>query len=145
VLTDAEGEILAALCDVLIPADDYPSASQAGAVEFFDRRLSRSGVRELPLVRGGLAALDATARATGAAFPALPPAAREVLVARVEQGHVPGAIWHAIDAPAFFRHVLARTMQSYYADPRHGGNRDRVSWRMVGLPDPPVRGRHKDG
>ena len=32
-------------------------------------------------------------------------------------------------------------MQGFYGDPRHGGNRDRVSWKMVGLPYPPLRGR----
>jgi gluconate 2-dehydrogenase gamma chain len=32
-------------------------------------------------------------------------------------------------------------MQGFYGDPRHGGNRDRVSWKMLGVPYPPVRGR----
>jgi len=29
----------------------------------------------------------------------------------------------------------------FYGDPRHGGNKDRVSWRMLGVADPPIRGR----
>ena len=41
----------------------------------------------------------------------------------------------------FFDLILAHTRQGFYGDPRHGGNRDRVSWKMVGLPFPPVRGR----
>jgi hypothetical protein len=32
-------------------------------------------------------------------------------------------------------------MMGFYGDPRHGGNKDRVAWRMLGVPDPPVRGR----
>jgi hypothetical protein len=32
-------------------------------------------------------------------------------------------------------------MMSFYGDPRHGGNKDRVSWKMLGVPDPPIRGR----
>ena len=32
-------------------------------------------------------------------------------------------------------------MMGFYGDPRHGGNKDRVSWRMLGVPDPPIRGR----
>jgi len=32
-------------------------------------------------------------------------------------------------------------MQGYYGSPRHGGNRDAISWRMLGLDEPPLRGR----
>ena len=37
--------------------------------------------------------------------------------------------------------VVAHTMQGFYGSPRHGGNREAMSWRMLGVPDPPVRGR----
>lgn len=40
-LTEAEAGTLAALCDGIIPADDFPSASQAGAVIYIDRQLAR--------------------------------------------------------------------------------------------------------
>jgi hypothetical protein len=32
-------------------------------------------------------------------------------------------------------------MAAYYGDPRHGGNRDYASWRMLRVPVAPVRGR----
>ena len=35
-LTDPEARSLALLCDTLIPQDDFPSASQAGVVDFID-------------------------------------------------------------------------------------------------------------
>ena len=35
-LTDSEARSLALLCDTLIPQDDFPSASQAGVVDFID-------------------------------------------------------------------------------------------------------------
>ena len=41
----------------------------------------------------------------------------------------------------FFELILAHTRQGFYGDPRHGGNRNMASWKMVGLPFPPVRGR----
>ena len=41
----------------------------------------------------------------------------------------------------FFDLVRNHTMQGYYGSPRHGGNRDAVSWRMLGLDEPPLRGR----
>ncbi len=41
----------------------------------------------------------------------------------------------------FFDLVRGHTLEGYYGSPRHGGNRDAVSWRMLGLAEPPVRGR----
>jgi len=32
-------------------------------------------------------------------------------------------------------------MEGFYGSPRHGGNRDAVSWQMLGLAEPPPLGR----
>jgi hypothetical protein len=32
-------------------------------------------------------------------------------------------------------------MQGYYGSPRHGGNKNWASWRMLKIPTAPVRGR----
>jgi len=37
---------------------------------------------------------------------------------------------------AFFSLLLEHTMQGFYGDPRHGGNRDRVGWKLIGFPGP---------
>jgi len=62
VLADDELETLAALCDVIIPADDRsPAASAVGAHEFIDEWVSApyEGNRDdLVLIRGGVAWLD---------------------------------------------------------------------------------------
>jgi gluconate 2-dehydrogenase gamma chain len=42
--------------------------------------------------------------------------------------------------PTFFELVRSHTLEGYYGSPRHGGNRDAVSWRMLGLDEPPVAG-----
>ncbi len=41
----------------------------------------------------------------------------------------------------FFELVREHTMEGYYGSPRHGGKRDAVCWRMLGLDEPPLRGR----
>jgi len=41
----------------------------------------------------------------------------------------------------FFELVRSHTLEGYYGTPRHGGNRDAASWLMLGLDEPPVRGR----
>lgn len=45
------------------------------------------------------------------------------------------------EADSFFELVRTHTLEGYYGSPRHGGNRDAVSWRMLGLDEPPLRGR----
>ena len=45
------------------------------------------------------------------------------------------------EGKAFFAMAVAHTMQGFYGTPRRGGNRNAVSWRMLGVPVPPVRGR----
>ena len=46
-------------------------------------------------------------------------------------------------APDFFALLVGHTMQAFYGSPRHGGNRDAVSWRMLGLAPVQVRGRNQ--
>jgi gluconate 2-dehydrogenase gamma chain len=41
----------------------------------------------------------------------------------------------------FFEMVRRHTFEGYYGSPRHGGNRDAASWRMLGLAEPPLLGR----
>jgi gluconate 2-dehydrogenase gamma chain len=145
-LSDDEARALAALCDAIVPADEFPSATEAGALEFFDRWFAHGGDEDLAVIRKGLAAADATARASsGLGVGALDAGATADLLRRIERGDVPPDTWRDVRPAAFFSVLLTRTMHAYYSDPRHGGNRDRVSWRMVGLPDPPVRGRYTEG
>jgi gluconate 2-dehydrogenase gamma chain len=145
-LSEDEARTLAALCDTIVPADDFPSATEAGAIEFFDRWFAHGGDEDLAVIRAGLSAAEATARAAaGRSVAALDEPARVDLLRRIERGDVPKDAWKDVRPGAFFGVLLTRTMHAYYSDPRHGGNRDRVSWRMVGLPDPPVRGRYKEG
>jgi len=63
------------------------------------------------------------------------------LLTRMEQGRAPADAWKQISSTEFFDLLVDQTMQSFYGDPRHGGNREGASWKMLGLPYPPIRGR----
>jgi len=113
-----------------------------GVVEFIDRQLATGQRGKLALWQAALRALDATALLrTGVPFRQLRVSDQDRLLERVEAGQVDATLWADVDAAAFFRELVAFTMMGYYGDPRHGGNRHRASWRMLGLPDPPIRGR----
>jgi gluconate 2-dehydrogenase gamma chain len=130
-LTGEEARTLDAICDVLIPADQDPGAAAAGAVVFIDRQLAGPYRRHLRAYREGLARTDSLSRKMFAKpLDQLAGEQRLRVVTSLEQGARP-----------FFEMVLAHTMQGFYGSPRHGGNRDYASWRMLRVPASPVRGR----
>jgi gluconate 2-dehydrogenase gamma chain len=131
VFTDDEARTVDAICEQLIPADGDPGAHDAGVVNFIDIQLATHLRRHRRAYREGIAKLDATSRARfGRRFTDLSSDQATELLSDLDQ-----------NADAFFELILTHTRQGFYGDPRHGGNRDRVSWKMLRLPFPQVRGR----
>ena len=141
-LTAAEAATLAAACDRIIPPDEDPGASQAGVVTFVDRQLATREKKQLGFWRAGLRGLDGAARRKhGKPFAELAEGAQVALLQEAEQGAGAKADWGDVAPREFFDRLRRFTMMGFYGDPRHGGNKDRVAWRMIGVPDPPIRGR----
>jgi len=141
-LSDQEARTLEAICERIIPADQDPGAAWAGVVNYIDRQLMGPYRNLRRTYRLGLAGTDATSLAMfGKAFAPLTPQQQDVVLQTIDKGLARGKGWKQVSAKAFFDLVISHTMQGYYGDPRHGGNRERVSWKMLRLPYPPVRGR----
>ncbi|HEY3707285.1 MAG TPA: gluconate 2-dehydrogenase subunit 3 family protein [Terracidiphilus sp.] len=131
VLSDKEAGTLAALCDQIIPADEWPSASEAGVLTFIDRQLTGPYRRHRKAYRTGIEELNKLAQLRIGVDLGSGTALQQLDVARaLEQQN-----------PAFFGMVRQHTMQGYYGSPRHGGNKDAVAYRMLGLDVPLLRGR----
>jgi gluconate 2-dehydrogenase gamma chain len=129
--TAEEARTVDAICEQLIPADGDPGAREAGVVNYIDIHLTKHFKKHQQAYRNGIAAVDATSRSKfRKPFADLPFAEQHLVVEDIEK-HSRG----------FFDLILAHTRQGFYGDPRHGGNRNMASWRMLGLPCPPVRGR----
>jgi hypothetical protein len=131
-LTELQHTTLRALVDRIIPADDFPSGWQAGVGDYLARQFERDLRPQLDRYRAGLDALDAEAQASaGLRFAELDAIDQDKLLRRVEAGAVTVA-W-PIDPVAFFHAAVEHAMEGYYSDPGNGGNRDGVSWRMIGF------------
>ena len=142
VLREDEARTLFAACNQIVPPDADPGAGDAGAVRFVDRQLATRWRKDLSLWRAGIRSLDATARRRhGKPFADLPFGVQTSVLEDVEKGAVEAADWSGVEPKSFFARLRVTTMMSFYGDPRHGGNQDRASWKMLGVPDPPVRGR----
>lgn len=141
-LTVDEARTLAAACHQIIPPDEDPGAAWAGVVNYIDRQLC-GHLRDLQdSYRLGIAAMNKSSHLLhGRDFATLPDSKQIELLAKMERGQAPPEAWQKISSTEFFSVLVDHTMQGFYGDPRHGGNRERVSWKMVGLSYPPIRGR----
>ena len=129
--TEEQAATVAAMCDQIIPPDQDPGAVAAGAVHFIDRQLKGHYAYLQESYLKGIEEIEGAARQKfGKRFPDLASEQQIELLKEREQS-------------AFFRMVVDHTMQGFYGDPRHGGNRDFASWKMMGIPNAPVRGRQQ--
>ncbi|MCS4063762.1 MULTISPECIES: gluconate 2-dehydrogenase subunit 3 family protein [Pseudomonas] len=156
--TEHEQQLVEAIVETLIPADDMSmSGKEAGCAIYIDRQMSGpqgQGARmylqgpfakglptqgpQSPLtpaeqMRAGLTSLEKHCQgAFGKTFAQLSGHDREALLSGLESGHV--ELPDGVQGAAFFEVLLSRTMEGFFADPIYGGNRDMVSWKMIGYP-----------
>ena len=160
-LTATEAAFFSAAADTIIPADALsPSGTDCGVVTFIDRQLGGAwggGAKmyrqgpflkakpqhgyQLPLTpreffTAGIAAANAWSRkAYGKDFDRLASKEREAALKELEAGK---AALPDFNGKQFFEALLQITMEGFFADPIYGGNRNKVSWKMVGFPGLPA-------
>ncbi len=131
-LTPQQEAALRAVLNRIVPADDFPNAWDAGVGTYVARQLAGDLASQTADIAAGLDALDAEAQAgSGAVFAALDPEQQDALLTRLERAQV-STVW-PVDPSAFFDQLITLTVEGFYADPGNGGNRDAVSWRMIGF------------
>jgi gluconate 2-dehydrogenase gamma chain len=141
-LNESEAAAIVALCERIIPADADPGATWAGVVQFIDRQLAGYYQRYQPLYRLGLQGIHQSSLALyNKPFVDLSDAQQDELLHKLESNQAPGDLWKQVSAAEFFDRLVDHTIQCFYGGPRHGGNRDAVSWHMLNLPIAPVRSR----
>lgn len=123
---DVSPRLLTVLVDTIVPADDYPSASESGGLAFLWRVLTGDRREWAARVRRVLAIVAATSRSrTGAPFEAGTDADRL-------------AVLEELSRDRDYQWFASLVSNGYYADPENGGNEGAASWRMLGWrPDPP--------
>lgn len=142
----------------LIPNDELgPGAREAGVTDFLDRQLGgawgsgdhfyrhgpfQAGTPEqgyqLALTpaqafRAGLAAVDEVSAKQhgGKSFAQLQPREQDALLTALEKGEIDLG---ALPGKVFFQMLLDGTMEGFFGDPIHGGNRNMAGWKLVGFP-----------
>jgi choline dehydrogenase-like flavoprotein len=118
----------------LIPADDYPSATDAGVLEYLLRHAEGDLASGWQRLQTGLQDLDVEARSRcGSPFASLGGPEQDQLLKAAQAGALAdGAAGRTGWLPA----LATWAAEAYYADPGNGTNPGGASWRMVGYPAP---------
>lgn len=161
VLTAPEAAFFSAVADAMIPADELTaSGTDCGVVSFIDRQLAgawgggaklyrsgphRSAKREYgyqlsltpkEFFSAGIVAANAWSRKTWKKdFDGLTTLQRNEALKALEEGKAD--LGH-LSSRQFFEALLELVMEGFFADPMYGGNRNKVSWKLVGFPGLPA-------
>lgn len=142
----------------LIPKDELgPGAKEAGVTVFLDRQLAgpygqgaqwymqgpwkkgektqgyQSRLSPAEFYRAAINAIDAhcAGQFGDKKFSQLSNDQQDQVLSGLEKGDID---LKGADAKTFFTMFLQNTVEGFFSDPIHGGNRDMVGWKLIGFP-----------
>jgi len=151
-LSNDEAAVLTALADRLIPRDEWPSASEAGVIDYIDFQLATAWGEGAGLYRQGpfhegtpgqgyqlpytpaelyRKALVGLIETDASRVPALSDGDKDALLTRLEKDEM---ALNGVPGKAFFAMLRQNVVEGYLADPVYNGNRDYAGWNMLGFP-----------
>ena len=131
-LSEEEAGLIEAITEQFIPADRDAGATEARVVNFFDKQLTGYYVRHQETYRNALKSVDlSTLEMFGKPFREIDWKDQTHILVLMEKGELPDKNWQEVDQRTFFNMILDHTMQGFYGSPRHGGNCDYVSYKMM--------------
>lgn len=124
VLSVDEAADFGAIAARIVPTDDTAGATEAGVIHFMDNVLGGVSARAMPSMRKGLLTLSKAALAAygSASFSRLTQKQQDALLTEIEKTD-------------FFATLRYLTIAGMFSHPRHGGNRNRVGWQLLGFDD----------
>jgi gluconate 2-dehydrogenase gamma chain len=125
VFTDAQAAEIESVTAQIIPSDETPGAREAHCVYFIDRALSTFVRESQPVYMQGLQDLQAKTQQL------YPDATKFSLLTSEQQIKV----LTGIEKTPFFRTVRTHTVLGFFSRPEHGGNSDKVGWKLIGYDD----------
>jgi gluconate 2-dehydrogenase gamma chain len=123
--TEAQAAEIDAMTAQIIPTDDTPGAREAHCLYFVDRALSTFARNKQPVYTQGLQDLQAKTKE-------LYPDASKFSALTSEQQI---KTLTAIEKTPFFNTVRTHTIIGFLSRPVHGGNQDKVGWKLIGYDD----------
>lgn len=123
--TEEQAADINAMASQIIPTDDTPGAHEARVVFFIDRALVTFERDSRPVYIQGFKDLQAKTKEL------FPSAAKFSALNSAQQIQV----LTAIEKSPFFNTVRNHTVIGFFANPIHGGNHEKVGWKLIGFDD----------
>ncbi|MCF8225943.1 MAG: gluconate 2-dehydrogenase subunit 3 family protein [Bacteroidales bacterium] len=144
--TEEEAICMAAICEQIIPTDDHgPGATYAGVIFYIDKQLDEVFTWDRDKYRRGIPAIQRCAvKLHGSKFEALEFSTQTDMLESMESGKLPAEAWNCdINQGNLFSTMVQHTMQGFYGSPRHGGNKNYISYRLMNLDYPYIVGQNR--
>ncbi len=140
--TEEEAKLVIAIAEQIIPADQDPGATDAGVVYFIDKQLAGFYSDQQQNYRKGLIALQQYCKAQfNKIFEELDWDHQAEVLVKMEIGELNSEGDSLLST--FFKLIKDHSMQGFYGSPRHGGNKNFVSYKMLKLDYPHVIGQNR--
>jgi gluconate 2-dehydrogenase gamma chain len=123
--TEEQAADVDAMASQIIPTDDSPGAHEARVVFFIDRALVTFAQDAKPVYIQGLKDLQAKTKEL------FPSATKFSALTAPQQIQV----LTAIEKSPFFNTVRNHTVIGFFANPIHGGNHNKVGFKLIGFDD----------
>ena len=118
VLDAAEASDFAAIAARILPTTDTPGANEAGVIYFIDRAFSEEMSGQLEFAREQLSQLNV--EIGDGRFADLDEDAQDEVL-------------HGMQSSPLFQMMWAMTIFGFFAMPKHGGNKNKVGWDLIGF------------
>jgi gluconate 2-dehydrogenase gamma chain len=142
--TNAEALLIDAVAEQIIPSDEWPGGRDSGVTNFIDKQLVGPYVRFQQKYRKGIAAIQETcANRYQKKFEELTWDEQTVFLENMEAGNMKEPVWTDKFDKEFFSLVRDHSMQAYYGSPIHGGNKNKISYKMIKLDYPLIIGQNR--
>jgi gluconate 2-dehydrogenase gamma chain len=142
--TDAEAILVDAIAEQIIPSDEWPGGRDSGTTNFIDKQLAVPYKRYQVVYRKGLSAIQESCNTIyQKRFEELPWEEQTIFLEKMESGLMKENAWAGGFDKEFFGLIRDHTLQSYYGSPIHGGNKNKLSYRMIGLDYPLIIGQNR--
>jgi gluconate 2-dehydrogenase gamma chain len=123
--TEEQAADIDAMASQIIPTDDTPGAHEARVVFFIDRALVTFARDTRPIYLQGFKDLQAKTKEL------VPSATKFSALTAAQQIQV----LTALEKSPFFTTVRNHTVTGFFASPIHGGNHEKVGWKLIGFDD----------
>lgn len=142
--SEAEAKTLIAFAEQIIPRDQDAGATDANIINFIDKQLVGPYTRFQDMYRKGIPSIENSSQNIyQKTFYELEFEVQTEFMIKMEKGELPEEFWKDANQTGFFRLMLDHTMQGFYGSPRHGGNKNYVSYKMMRLDYPHVIGQNR--